>query len=72
MKNNFFALALTLSALPISIYASINPATAQSTPVEPVVSIRTLNSPKSYIRTRNSLGIVSFIVSSQDRADARF
>lgn len=70
--KTFFALALTLSALPISISALINPAIAQSTPVEPAVSIRAFNIPNSYIRHRNFLGEISRISSSLDRADARF
>ena len=70
--KTFFALALTLSALPISISASINPAIAQSTPVESTVSIRSFNFPSFYIRHRNFLGEISPISSSLDRADARF
>ncbi|MGF2039637.1 MAG: AbfB domain-containing protein [Nostoc sp. CmiVER01] len=70
--KTFFALALTLSALPISISASINPAIAQSTPVEPTVSIRAFNFPTFYIRHRNFFGEISPISSSLDRADARF
>ena len=72
MKNSFFVLALTICALPLSISGSINPATAQSTPVEPAVSIQALNFPNFYIRHRNFLGEISQIFSSQDRADARF
>ncbi|MDZ8261433.1 AbfB domain-containing protein [Nostoc sp. ChiQUE01b] len=72
MKNTLFALALTLSALPISISTSINPAIADSTPVEPAVSIRTFNLFSYYIRHRNSLGEISQISSSLDRADASF
>ncbi|MEH1911945.1 MAG: AbfB domain-containing protein [Nostoc sp.] len=72
MKKSFFALALTLSALPISISTSINPAIAQSTPVESTVSIRAFNLPSFYIRHRNFLGEISLISSSLDRADARF
>ncbi|MBN3896083.1 MAG: AbfB domain-containing protein [Nostoc sp. NOS(2021)] len=66
MKKSFFALALTLSALPISISTSINPATAQS------VSIQSFNFPTFYIRHRNFLGEISPISSSLDRADATF
>lgn len=72
MKNIFFALALTWSALPISIFTSINPATAQLTPVEQDVSIRTFNLPNYYIRHRNFFGEISPISSSLDRADARY
>ncbi|MDZ8064548.1 MAG: AbfB domain-containing protein [Nostoc sp. DedQUE08] len=72
MKNNLFALALTLSALPISISTSINPAIAESTPVEPSVSIRAFNLRSYYIRHRNFLGEVSLISSSLDRGDASF
>ncbi|MEH2060657.1 MAG: AbfB domain-containing protein [Nostoc sp.] len=70
MKKSFFALALTLSVLPN--YTSINPATAQSTPVESTVSIRSFNFPTFYIRHRNFLGEISPISNSLDRADARF
>ncbi|HYX14648.1 MAG TPA: AbfB domain-containing protein [Nostoc sp.] len=70
--KTFFALALTLSALPISISASINPANAQSTPVESTVSIRAFNFPSFYIRHRFFLGEISTISNSLDRADARF
>ncbi|MCC5621766.1 AbfB domain-containing protein [Nostoc sp. CHAB 5715] len=72
MKKTFFTLAITLSALPISISTSINPAIAQSTPVEPTVSIRAFNFPNFYVRHRNFLGEISSISSSLDRADARF
>lgn len=72
MKKSFFAVALTLSALPISISTSINPATAQSTPVEPTISIRTFNVPNFYIRHRYFLGEITSISSSLDRADASF
>ena len=66
MKKAFFALAMILSALPISIYASITPAIAQR------ISIKSYNYPNQYIRHRNGIGEISDISSVLDRADATF
>ncbi|MBD2731986.1 AbfB domain-containing protein [Nostoc sp. FACHB-892] len=66
MKNAFSALAIILSALPISISASINPAIAQR------ISIQSYNYPNQYIRHKIGIGEISEISSVLDRADATF